>query len=212
MNSRSLASNTLKWIAAIPVALVVATTAIIVACSPLAGDALQFDRTAIVGGEWWQLATAHVTHWNLEHLQWDLLMFVVLGAACEMRNRQRMRLCTGAAAACVSLLVLLCFPEIETYRGLSGVDTALFTLLAIDLMRDARKRQQPLMAAAIGGLLVGFMAKTGYEAATGHAFFVDQTAAGFELLVWDHIVAAAVGVVVAFSSEFSFGEARKVMV
>jgi rhomboid family GlyGly-CTERM serine protease len=198
MNSRSLASNTLKWIAAIPVTLVVATTAIIVACYPLASDALQFDRTVIAGGEWWRLATAHVTHWNFEHLQWDLLMFVVLGAACEYRDRRRMWLCTGLAAACVSLLVLCLFPDVETYRGLSGIDTALFTLLAIELMRDAKRWQSPWLAMAIGGLLFGFVAKTSYEAATGHALFVDQTAAGFELLVWDHVVAAVIGAVVAF--------------
>jgi rhomboid family GlyGly-CTERM serine protease len=198
MNSRSLGPNTLKWLAAVPMTLVVAMMAIIVASFPPAGDALQFDRAAIAGGELWRLATAHVAHWNFEHLQWDLLMFVVLGAACEVRDRRRMWLCTVLAAACVSLLVFCLFPGIETYRGLSGIDTALFTLLAIDLMRDALQRQRRWLAIAIGGLLVGFVGKSGYEAVTGHALFVDQAAAGFELLVWDHVVAAVVGTLVAY--------------
>jgi rhomboid family GlyGly-CTERM serine protease len=199
MNSRTLISNILQKLVKVPLTFVVASTAIVVACLPQVGEALQFDRTAVAAGELWRLATAHLVHWNVEHLQWDLLMFVVLGAACEIRRRRRMWLCTATSTACVSILVLVFFPEIETYRGLSGVDTALFTLLAIDLMRDALKRQQPVMAVTIGALLVGFMAKTAYEAVTGHALFVDQTAAGFELLVWDHIVAAVVGAVIALS-------------
>jgi hypothetical protein len=139
-------------------------------------------------------------------LQWDLLMFIVLGAVCESRNRQRMWTCVAGAAAAVSFLVLVFFPAIDCYRGLSGIDTALFTLLAVDLIRDARRQQRQLIAGTVSGLLLGFIAKTVYEATTGHAFFVDQTAAGFELLVWDHIVAGFVGVLIGLAFRSQYGQ------
>jgi rhomboid family GlyGly-CTERM serine protease len=197
-----LAVLTIAWkkAATILVTLVVAVLAALLASSPSATEVLQFDRAEILAGEVWRLATCHLTHWNVEHLQWDLLMFVVLGAACEMRSPRRMWLCTGLAAASVSLLVFYRFPGCGAYRGLSGIDTALFVLLGIDLMREARRQRQPALFLAIGGLLLGFLAKTAYEAVTGHAFFVDQSAAGFDLLVWDHIVAAAVGAAIAFGA------------
>ena len=183
-----------------PVTLTISFGAILIAFVSSAGELFQFDRAGLAAGEIWRLVTCHVVHWNAEHIQWDLLMFLVLGAACEIRNPRRMWLCVAAAAASVSLLVMCAFPGIESYRGLSGIDTALFTLLAIDLMRDAQRRQSGMLAATTGGLLLGFMGKTAYEAVTGHAFFVDQRSAGFELLVWDHVAASVAGAAIAFGT------------
>ena len=187
-----------EQLARVPVTLAVGLAALLIAMVPSAGDWLQFHRTSIACGEVWRLATCHLTHWNAEHLQWDLLMFVVLGAAyasCEIRAR-----CGGAwpmAASVVTGLVWCFFPEMPAYRGLSGIDTALFTLLAVELVRDARRDGNRAIALAAGGLLAGFAAKTLYEAATGQTFFVDQDAAGFAPLVWDHLAAAIVGAMLA---------------
>jgi rhomboid family GlyGly-CTERM serine protease len=197
MKVRTLMMAAIQHLARIPVTLAIALLAFGVACVPSIGEALQFDRAAIVAGELWRLASCHVTHWNAEHLQWDLLMFVVLGGLCELRSRRRMWNCVVAAAASVSILVFCLFPSMEMYRGLSGIDTALFTLLSVDLMCDALRERRKLFAFSIGGLLVGFIVKTAYEAVLGQALFVDQNLAGFELLVWDHIVAAVVGAVIA---------------
>ncbi len=101
-------------------------------------------------------------------------MFVVLGAVCELRDPRRMRGCVLVAAAAVSALVFLCFPEIETYRGLSGIDTALFVLLAVGIVRDAAREDNRGLTLAAGGLLLGFAAKPMYEAITGQTYFVDQ--------------------------------------
>src|SRR5262245_43857249 len=35
----------------------------------------------------WRLWTGHFTHWNGDHLFWDLIVFIGLGAYCERRNR-----------------------------------------------------------------------------------------------------------------------------
>jgi len=193
MNLLKLATIAVRQAARIPLTLAMCVLAVTIACVPTAAEALQFDRSAIEAGELWRLATCHLTHWNADHLQWDLLMFAVLGAACELRGRRRMWLCTALAAGTVSMLVFCLFPDVDTYRGLSGIDTSLFAMLAIDLLADARRERSVMPAVAIGGLLFALVAKTAYEALTGQAMFVDQSSAGFELLVWDHIVAAVVG-------------------
>ncbi|MEX2171388.1 MAG: rhombosortase [Pirellulales bacterium] len=201
MNLAAITTTIVRQLARIPVTLAVVLLAVVIAYVPSAAEMFQFNRAAIAAGETWRLATGHLTHWNAEHLQWDLLMFVVLGTVCEMRNPRQMRRCVVAAAGVVSVLVFCVFTDIDTYRGLSGIDTALFTLLAIELMRDARRQRSGMSAFVTGGLLLGFVAKTAYEAVTGQAMFVEQQSAGFELLVWDHIVAAVVGALFATGIE-----------
>jgi rhomboid family GlyGly-CTERM serine protease len=177
--------------------LVVGLAALAIGCSQSLGALLQFDRAEIVAGEIWRLVTCQMTHWNADHLRWDLLMFIGLGIVCELRSPWRMRVCVVAAAATVSGLVYLVFPDVKAYRGLSGVDTALFTLLATDLMRDAWNRQNYTLGFATLGLLVGLGLKTAFEAVTGHTYFVDEQTARFVPLVWDHAVAGVVGIVLA---------------
>lgn len=186
-----------RSLARLPVTLAIGGVALVIALLPSAAELLQFDRSAIAGGEFWRLATCHVTHWNLEHFQWDWLIFLVLAAVCELRDRGRMLGCVVGAAIAVTTVVWVWFPELGTYRGLSGIDTALFTMLAIDVVRDAMRDQNRLPQIAASGLLLGFAAKTAYEAITGQTYFVDQEAAGFVPLVWDHVAAGAVGVICA---------------
>jgi rhomboid family GlyGly-CTERM serine protease len=188
--------------ARIPHTLAITLLAVVVAGIPGLAETLQFDRTQIEAGQLWRFATGHLTHWNFEHLQWDLLMFAVLGTICELRNPRQMRWCVAIAAAAVSALVFVAFPSVAAYRGLSGIDTALFTLLALALLKDARRDHHKFLAFTTTALLIGFIAKTSYEAVTGHAFFVNQDAAGFSLLVWDHVVAGAVGVFTVYGAKF----------
>jgi hypothetical protein len=47
---------------------------------------LEYNRTSIANGEIWRLVTGSIVHWTTDHLFWDLLMFVVLGAAIERRG------------------------------------------------------------------------------------------------------------------------------
>ena len=58
-------------------------------------------------------------------------------------------------------------PDIESYRGLSGLDSALFTLLVISNL-DRRL--------SLGvGFLAAFLLKTAYEMATGATVFVSSS-------------------------------------
>lgn len=189
-----------RSLARVPVTLLVGLAGLAIAVVPAAGEWFQLDRAAVAVGEIWRLGTCHLSHWNAEHLEWDLLMFLVIGGACELRNPRQMRCCVAAAASVVSGLVWYCFPGVQAYRGLSGIDTALFTLLATNLVFDARRDANRLLTLVAGGLLAGFAAKTAFEAAFGQTYFVDQHVAGFSPLVWDHIAAAVVGAMFALAS------------
>src|SRR4051812_18393576 len=99
---------------------------LLIALLPGAADCLQFDRSAIAAGQWWRLFTGHLTHWGSEHLAWDLLVFFALGVICETTDRRRFVTVLGAPSLVIALSVWALLPHAQTYRGLSGLDTALF--------------------------------------------------------------------------------------
>jgi rhomboid family GlyGly-CTERM serine protease len=173
---------------------------------PGAGDAWQYDRQAISAGQFWRLLTGHLTHWNGEHAFWDLLMFVVLGVMVEGNGRLRFSLlCLGSAFG-ISLATWYFLPDVALYRGLSGVDTALFVYLACSLLGRAwqeRSRQKALIPMA---LLVGFTAKWVYEVATGAGLFVDSCGPGFTVLASAHLAGALIG---TWAGLMSYGRAGR---
>lgn len=189
-------------VAAAPIVLT--SIAVIASLFPGVCDLLQFDRAAIARGEVWRVVTGNFVHWNADHLIWDSLMFFILGLAIELRSRHRhlesdsaignlFVLTTVASAIAVSACVWF-FTPLERYRGLSGIDSALFVLLAAWYLVDVIKSGAYSQAAIPSGLLLCFLAKIGYEIATGHTYFVDSTAAAFVPLPQVHLAGAGIGV------------------
>lgn len=154
---------------------------------------LQFDRGAIADGQWWRVITGHLVHWNVNHFVWDALMFAILGVLCECRSRRRYVLCLVVSALAISASVYWRLPEMTAYRGLSGIDSALFTLAVVLLWRDARRDGDCLMAGMLIAGMVGLVGKLAYEIATGATLFVDSSSAGFVPLPLVHAVGAGVG-------------------
>jgi rhomboid family GlyGly-CTERM serine protease len=154
---------------------------------------LQFDRLAISDGQWWRMLTGHLTHWNLDHLVWDLLMFVVLGTIVEKLSRTRFVLLCLVSALSISLMVLLGQPDLSTYRGLSGIDTALFVYLACVQLANAWHQRRWAQGLLFTALLTGFGGKLFYELVFDRTLFVDSETAGFVVVVMAHAVGAAVG-------------------
>ena len=91
---------------------------------PGVSEVLQYDRSALAGGEWWRSLTGHVTHWNGDHLFWDLSVFVILGALCERTCRRSFGAAVASSALLIPLAVWVFLPGMELYRGLSGIDSA----------------------------------------------------------------------------------------
>lgn len=177
------------------IALTVLT--LFVALWPGVSDALQFDRTAIAAGQWWRIVTGHFTHWSNEHLAWDLLVFFGLGCLCERPDRQRFLAALTFATLLIPVGLCLITPDLQTYRGLSGLDTALFVLLSMTTLRTAFGERNWLLAVVIAGLLVGFVAKTASELVSGGSLFVDSAANGFQPVPLAHVIGAVIGIAVA---------------
>jgi rhomboid family GlyGly-CTERM serine protease len=185
----------LRGVAAdVPWTLCLSAAAILAAASPAATDMLELDRTAASGGEVWRVFTCHVTHFGMDHLLWDVAMFVALGSVCELRWPRATRFVLLTSAVAIGWAVL-CFSDVATYRGLSGIDSALFGLVATSLLLDNDFRRGPLFAAGLWMLLVGFVAKVGYELWVGSTVFVDSQAAGFVPVPLAHAIGFCVGTV-----------------
>lgn len=84
-------------------------------------------------------------------------------------------------------------PELPTYRGLSGLDTALFVYMATDLLLGAWRERRLTPGLVSAALLTGLLAKLGYETFTGQTLFVDSAASGFAVVTLAHSVGALVG-------------------
>lgn len=176
--------------------LLLAALALGVFLMPGAAELLQYDRAAVAAGELWRLATCHWTHWDAGHLLWDMVVFALLGVVCEGRSRRRLWIALVLAALLVPAAVWLCLPDMEHYRGLSGLDSALFALLAAEVLREKLREGKPLWALAVAAAALAFAGKISWELATGTAVFVDSAAAGMVPVPLAHLVGAACGAVV----------------
>jgi rhomboid family GlyGly-CTERM serine protease len=160
------------------------------------GGWLELDRAAVARGEVWRLLTGHWTHWTLDHLLWDSLAFLVLAALCEIWISRRVLLATVAGSAlAVSAGVWLALPEIDRYRGLSGIDSALFVLAAARVLRETRS--------PLGGLaLAAFLAKAAWEVSTGSTLFT-EAADSFIPVPLAHLIGGACGLAAAWQQSCS---------
>jgi rhomboid family GlyGly-CTERM serine protease len=170
-------------------------TAFAVAASLLPGAAgwLQFDRVAIIGGEFWRVVTAHFVHWSGEHLFWDVFALGVLGWLCEREGSMRFLACLAVSAVIIPTTLWFAEPAMATYRGLSGLDSALFAMLAGRIITEAFADRDWMRLSLAGLFSIGFAAKVGFELVTGTTLFVDSTAAGMTPVPVAHVVGGLVG-------------------
>lgn len=149
--------------------------------------------TAIAG-----IFSCHLLHWTGEHLLWDLGVFALLGAICEWRMPRRTYATCAAAAISIPIAVAFAHPELQTYRGLSGIDTALFALLVTSRLADARSSNDKHTAALFSGLLILLWAKVGIEWFGSGALFVNTD--GFLPLPVAHVVGGMIGMLIGIST------------
>ena len=128
-------------------------------------------------------------------------MFLVLGAVCERRWPRRFVCCLLASPVAISLTLWWAHADVSTYRGLSGVDTALFTLAAVGLLAEAAARRNRAGTFTIVALFAALAAKIVYEAATGTTLFV-HSAGAFVPLPLAHLVGSIVGTAIAAAVNF----------
>src|SRR5262249_26428433 len=102
------------------------------------------------------------------------------------------------SAVAISAALWIGAPGISQYRGLSGIDSALFVLAALMLLNQLRQTERRLGASLVVAGLIGFVAKVGFEFATGITLFVDSSAAAFQPLPSVHLVGGLVGLAICF--------------
>jgi rhomboid family GlyGly-CTERM serine protease len=168
-------------------------TAVLLYALPTTAVLLGYDRSAFPG--LWRIFTCHWVHWNLEHLFWSAATFVVLGALCERENRRQFLACVVGSACAIPLALYALMPELRTYGGLSGVDAALFVLIAVTLLRERLPAREWSWILACAGLLLAFAGKVGFELATGSTVFVTPDPAMTPVPL-AHAVGGAVGALV----------------
>jgi rhomboid family GlyGly-CTERM serine protease len=181
------------WLSILAVAFL-SLAAILATESPVLTSMLQLDRSALSLGQWWRLFTGHLTHWNRDHLLWDVAAFFALGTACAARSWRATGICLMSSALAISGTFLLTRADLSCYRGLSGVDSALFGLLAGQLYWQSRRTGDAALGALAKWSFALFAAKVGFEIVTGHTLFVDSEAAGFVPLAAAHAAGLLVGV------------------
>lgn len=177
-------------------ALALALPAPVLAAWPPAGALLQFDRAGIVAGELWRVITAHWTHWSLDHLAWDLLAFGTLTFLGWRISPQR-TLATILLSALTISAVVLDGTEMRYYRGLSGIDSALFVLVAFAMFRRTRGEADRSRRLWIACATAGFAAKVAFEILTGGTVFADSST--FVPVPLVHVVGGLCGAVLAWT-------------
>ena len=164
----------------------IALTILTVAAALLPGSSLELQR----GGAAWRIVTCHFTHFTYEQLAWDALIFLLLGLACARRDRGAFRATLLASVAVVPIAVLAFAPNVTAYRGLSGIDSALFALL---LTMEWRRSWIVTLCA------MGFAMKVLFEMKTGATLFVSSGAAFVPVPV-AHLAGAATGWIAAITA------------
>jgi len=189
------------------IAIGLAAMAALIALSPTLSRRLQYDRESIYLHQYWRLLSCHWSHWSIEHLSWDALTFVLLGAACERWSRTRFLVFLGIATPLIPLVVHRMLPTINNYRGLSGIDAGLLTLLLAMVVRTQIGLRQYRFVALAGAAFIALAAKLVIEFGTGSTVFVTWSGVRVVPLPMAHLLGAVVGLVVGFARKP--GETRR---
>ncbi len=145
---------------------------------------------ALANNQLLTLWTGHLLHYTLEHFVWDALMFV--GFACLLWREERWRLWLWLfiAAPLISIVVFRVDPGLSEYRGLSALDSMLFTRYCLGIAVFSKGWDRLLFG------LVPLAALTGkiiYELTAGSALFVSDLGPGVVPLPSAHIAGMLLG-------------------
>ncbi|MCA9258715.1 MAG: rhombosortase [Planctomycetales bacterium] len=172
--------------------------ALLAQLAPAVGEAWQWDPAQAQTERLWRLFACHLSHWSWDHLTWDLATFVGLALTCRRHAPWRTLIALACAAAIIPWAVTEAHPQLTSYRGLSGIDSALFVVWT-SLVWQASRRAGDRVSAGLAALgIAGFLGKSLFEIFTGSTLFVDSAAAGFTPLPVAHLAGAAAGLAAAW--------------
>lgn len=174
-----------------PVSGLLALIALLAFVVPGANALLELNFARVAEGQHWRIVTGHWTHFGASHLFWDLLMFAILAFACEAKVGKWFGPAVGFMALFCSAAVVITCSDITVYRGLSGLDTGLFTWFVAGQLTQSLRRKDWSISMLYFLVLLGLVGKLVFEACTGETLFV--AAGDFRPLVEVHLAGAIVG-------------------
>ncbi|MCP3960629.1 MAG: rhombosortase [bacterium] len=177
------------------VSLLLTLSALAVALIPTLAGRLQYERPALAAGELWRLVTCHFTHWSSDHLFLDVVTLLALGSGCERLGRGRFLVALLASALLIPLALWWLEPGLTTYRGLSGLDAALWILLAESLRRHSPRDRWLRLAGTLAPLML--LGKVLYETATAAPVFHSSPSPDVVVVPLAHLLGGAVGYLAA---------------
>ncbi len=125
------------------------TTAVVFLFASLWLDALAFDRSLVLSGEYWRLGTSHLTHLGPMHALMNAVG-VGLVTAILLEHLRPGTILLGALAIAAAISAASVLLAVESgYAGFSGVLHGLAALAAIALAKRA-----PWLAATVGMVLI----------------------------------------------------------
>lgn len=142
----------------------------------------------------YRLITCHLLHWSWNHLAWDLLLFVVLGGICEKTQRGRYLVYLCMASVIIPLVVFAKHTELTSYRGLSGIDSGLFSLIATDRIIGSLRSKDRASFWVFSICLVGLFTKIASESYYGGNLFVSDES--FVPVPFSHLSGAILGLLI----------------
>jgi len=147
---------------------------------------------SLASGSIHTLWTGHLLHFTAEHFIWDALMFVCFASLLWREERWRLWGWLLLAAPLISILVFRLDTGIFEYRGLSALDTMLFTRYCLGIC----VRSQGWDRVLFGFLPLGCLgAKILYELSTGSTLFVSDLGLGVVPLPSAHFAGMLIGLV-----------------
>lgn len=172
----------------------VALAGAVVALFPASLEALQYDRARVASGAIWLLLTGQLAHWSLRMAVFDLGAVLLLGALLEIRGARRLAaLAIAGGALATAAAVQFLPPHSAFYRGASGIASALYVAVAIELTRTETGWRRFVALAAIAG----FVLKIAWEAKTGQPFAAGTFPPGVAVTPAVHAAAGLAGAVAA---------------
>lgn len=123
-------------------------------------DWLAFDREAILTGELWRIWTGHLVHFSIQHAVIDIVALLCLSQIMEDSiGPWQLFLALVIGAALISIGLLYWAPQLNVYRGASGLSVMLSVMAAETLGRKFPKLR--LFILVLSALLI---LKIGLEA------------------------------------------------
>jgi hypothetical protein len=133
------------------------------------------------------------TSFGFEHFLWDAAVFLVLALLCWKLAPRRCLVSLAAATLAIPAALWALQPELETYRGLSGLDSALYVTGALALGQRLWTEGRHSLGVAAFASVAALVAKAVYELATGQTLFVDAARLGFVPVPLAHVTGGLVG-------------------